>query len=219
MRALDAPSPLHGPVRCGARIAAVEEGPEPSQVTVLLQRLSAGEAGAADELIPLVYQELRGLARRRMADQPAQHTLGTTGLVHEAYLRLAGGSGGPWEGRRHFLRVASRAMRSVLVDHARRKQAEKRGGSRSAEPLDELCALYEERSLDLVALDEALEGLATKDEELARIVELRFFGGLENAEVAEVLGCSTRTVERGWRTARSWLSTRLGPEDEPPRGP
>jgi len=186
-----------------------QENADATQVTLLLQRLSAGEAGAADELIPLVYDELRRLARHRMADQPAEHTLGTTGLVHEAYLRMAG-AGGPWEGKRHFLRVASRAMRSVLVDHARRKQAEKRGGGSRGEPLDELCAAYEERALDLVALDEALTALGAEDEQLARIVELRFFVGLENAEVAEVLGCSTRTVERGWKTARSWLGAALG---------
>lgn len=180
-----------------------------TEVTLLLQRMSDGDPMAARELIPLVYRELHSLARGKMSDQPDEHTLGATALVHEAYLRLAG-AGGRWESRRHFLRIAAKAMRSVLVDHARRKGAEKRGGGMAREPLDDLCAMYEERSVDLIALDDALEELTEKDEQLGRIVELRFFGGLENAQVAEVLDCSTRTVERGWRTARSWLSSSLG---------
>lgn len=179
------------------------------EVTVLLGRLHAGDAAAEDALIPLVYDELYRIARSQMADQPAHHTLGATALVNEAYVRLAGGATA-WESRRHFLRVAARAMRSILVDHARKKHALKRGGPREPLPLDEWCAAYEQRSTDLVELDDALERLARRDEQLARIVELRFFGGLETKDIARVLECSTRTVERGWSTARSWLSGVIG---------
>ena len=179
-------------------------------VTLLLEKVRQGESGAEEELLPLVYGELYRIAQSQMSGQPVGHTLGATGLVHEAYLRLAANEGVEWENRRHFLRVAAKAMRSALVDHARKKQAKKRGGNLRATPLDDLCLQYEERSLDLLALDEALENLAAKDEQLGRIVELRFFGGLENARIAEVLDCSERTVERGWKTARAWLSVALG---------
>lgn len=178
-------------------------------MTQLLGRVGGGDAEAERELLPLVYGELYRIARSEMRDQPIGHTLGATALVNEAYLRLVGKDGDAFENRRHFLRVAAKAMRSALVDHARKKRSQKRGGGWTPTPLDDLCSTYEERSLDLIALDEALEKLALKDEQLARIVDLRFFCGLENARIAEVLGCSSRTVERGWSTARSWLSVAL----------
>ncbi len=187
-----------------------------TDVTQLLGRVKNGETEAEEELLPLVYGELYRIAQAQMRDQPAQHTLGATALVHEAYLRMVGGAGASegWESRRHFLRVAAKAMRSTLVDHARKKRSAKRGGDWKPTPLDELCAQYEDRSVDLVALGEALERLAVEDEQLARIVDLRFFCGLENSRIAEVLGCSSRTVERGWSTARSWLSLALGDDTE-----
>ena len=188
-------------------------GPDPDEthdVTMLLGRVQEGDADAEEALIPLIYGELYRIAKSQMAGQPAGHTLGATGLVHEAYMRMAGQEGQVWESRRHFLRVAAKAMRSALVDHARKKRTQKRGGDSKATPLDDLCLQYEERSLDLLALDEALVNLAKKDEQLAKIVELRFFAGLENARIAEVIGCSDRTVERGWATARAWLSLAMG---------
>ena len=192
-------------------VAPQSPQPDPGEdpITLLLGKVQEGDEAAEQELLPLVYSELYRLAKGQMRDQPQNHTLGATGLVNEAYLRLLGGAGGGWESRRHFLRVAAKAMRSALVDHARRKRSDKRGGKETFTPFDEICAEYEERSLDLLALDEALENLAKKDEELARIVDLKFFAGLENARIAEVLDCSTRTIERGWKTARSWLNLAL----------
>lgn len=183
--------------------------------TLLLQRLSDGDESAAAELLPLVHDELHRLARHHMAGERAEHTLQPTALVHEAWMRLVGGQGTEWEGRQHFLRVASRAMRNVLVDHARARRAERRGGDRGREPFDAAVELYEEGGVDLVALSDALEQLEGVDPELLRIVEMRFFGGLQNREVAEALGTSLRSVERGWATARAWLRGAL---DDPPAG-
>ena len=153
----------------------------------------------------------------QMGDQRIGHTLQATALLNEAYVRLVGDGVSEFADKRHFLKVAAAAMRTVLVDHARRRDSRKRGGGNEREPfeaLESVAAVYEERASDLVALDEALSGLAEVDEQLARIVELRFFGGLENKEVAELLECSTRTVERGWATARAWLQSALDEELE-----
>lgn len=180
-------------------------------VTQLLGRMSRGDVDAADELLPLVEGELRAIAQSLMQDQGAGHTLQTTALVNEAWLRV-GGAGASFEDRDHFLGVAARAMRSVLIDHARKKGAAKRGGGLRRVPLEELDALqvaFEERAADLLTLDDALTELAQVDPQLARFVELRFFGGLENAEVARLSDCSVRTVQRGWITARSWLACYL----------
>jgi RNA polymerase sigma factor (TIGR02999 family) len=178
---------------------------DPGEVTQLLQRMESGDAGAADRLLDALYGELRSLAERFMADQPAKHTLQPTALVNEAWMRIAQPGVHEWEGRTHFVRLAARAMRSVLVDHARAKGADKRGGGRVCTGLDGVLASYEEKSLDVLALNDALERLSAMDEQLARIVELRFFGGLTIAETAPLLGISTPTVERGWRVARLWL--------------
>lgn len=183
------------------------------EATRLLRRLREGDERAADELVPLVYAELHRLARRAMADLPPGHTLQPTALLNEAWVRLTHGGGAGFEDREHFLAVASRAMRSVLVDRARRRGARKRGGGAERLELDRVVAVLEERSADLVALDEALEDLAQLDPELARIVEMRFFGGLKHPAVASVLGVSLRSVERGWSTARAWLHARLAPEE------
>jgi len=177
-------------------------------VTLLLQRMGRGDRGAAEELFGILYDELRRRAAGIMSGQAGQ-TLQPTAVVHEAWLKLGEGD---WESRGHFLGVAAKAMRSVLVDHARARRAEKRSGGGSRVGLDQVLLAYEERALDLVGLDEALGRLEAFDPELARLVELRFFGGLSIAETAEVLGRSTATIERSWRTARSFLRVELGDE-------
>lgn len=179
--------------------------PGPSAATVLLQRMTAGDLGAADDLYALVQEELRRIACAHMRGQANGHTLQATALVHEAWLRLRLPDGTAWEGRDHFLSVASRAMRSVLIDHARRRRAEKRGGQRERTPLDAIVEHHEQRQVDLVALDDALRRLAELDARQARIVELHVFGGLALPEVAGILGTSLTTVERSLRAARAWL--------------
>jgi len=166
--------------------------------TRLLARLSSGDAAAADELLPLLYGQLREIAGRLMSDQRAEHTLQPTALVNEAWLKLAGpAESTDWESHKHFLRVAARAMRSVLVDHARAVKTQK------------LLIEAEERVHDVLAFDEALAQLEALDPELAQVVEMRFFGGLTNEEVGRALGLSTPTVERRWRTARMFLRKSL----------
>lgn len=183
--------------------------------TLLLQRLNDGDVAASEELLKILYNELHGLARRAMAREPEGHTLQTTALLNEAWIRLFDSADKDWEGHSHFLGVAARAMRSVLVDYARRRNADKRcgGGDRVRLDLAEAVASFEKRGTDLVVLDEALEELADVDPVLARIVELRFFGGLKHPEIAKVIGSSLRSVERGWSTARAWLYQRVGGAD------
>lgn len=177
------------------------------QATRLLRRMEAGDDTASEELLSLLYTELREQAARCMGGERVGHTLEPTALVHEAWLRLLAEGDEPrrFDDRGHFVRVAARAMRRVLVDHARGRAAEKRGRDWQPVPLDGVLAGFEERHLDLLALDEALERLAAMDPELARLVELRFFAGLTIAQTAGVLGVSTPTVERQWRVARMWL--------------
>jgi RNA polymerase sigma factor (TIGR02999 family) len=181
------------------------------EATGLVGRLAAGDQRAADDLFPLVYAELHALAEGVMKDRRAGHTLQPTALVSEAYLRLvAAPPQSGWNGRLHFLGVAAKAMRSVLIDHARRKSALRRGGSAERLQLEGLLEAFEERSSDLVALDAALEKLAAQDSELGRLVELRFFGGLTMEDVAAALGTSVPTATRRWRVARMWLQRELG---------
>ncbi|MEZ5976326.1 MAG: sigma-70 family RNA polymerase sigma factor [Planctomycetota bacterium] len=183
----------------------------PQEATRLLARLSAGDESAGEELLPFVYAELRRVAGSCMRSERHEHTLQPTALVHEAYLRLLGSEETPhWQDRQHFIRVAARAMRNVLVDHARRRNAAKRGGAESPVPLDQVVASFEEQSLDVLALHDCLEQLAEADSELAKLVELRFFGGLTIEETARVLDRSPATVERRWKAARMWLRDRLG---------
>ena len=182
--------------------------PENEPVTLLLQKMEEGDAVAAEALYDLVYEDLRGRARRILGGAAGQ-TLAATAVVHEAWLKLAGSRSADWQNRDHFLRVAAKAMRSVVVDHARAKRTDKRGGQAERVRLGEVLQVYEERAIDVLVLNEALERLAAMDGDLARLVELRFFGGLTIAETASVLGVSTPTVERGWRFARSWLRTEL----------
>lgn len=180
-------------------------------ITLLVGRLSSGDEAAAKDLFPLVYEELRRLAGNYMRGERADHTLQSTALVHEAFVRLAGGEAGArCEGREHFFRVAAKAMRGVLVDHARSKNADKRGGGAGERvTLSEAVAELGDGASRLLDVDEALESLAGFDDELARIVELRFFGGLTCEEAARALAMPLRTVERGWRTARAYLQRRL----------
>ncbi|MFG0317023.1 MAG: ECF-type sigma factor [Planctomycetota bacterium JB042] len=187
-----------------------------SEVTELFRRLADGDADAPDALLPLVYDELRRVARRQMAGERADHTLSATALVHEAWLKLApDGSGRTFEGRRHFVAVAARAMRRLLVDHARGRRRERRGGDRLRVTLDagaELAA--DEDPEEILALDEALRRLAEKDPRASRVVELRTFAGLSIDETADALGVSPRTVKREWTLARAWLFREMTDRDD-----
>jgi RNA polymerase sigma factor (TIGR02999 family) len=177
----------------------------PSHVTQLLQRWGAGDARALDDLFPVVYEELRRLARHYMRRERRGHTLETGALVNEAYVRLVGNDHIEWRNRGHFYAVAARTMRRILVDHARTRGYQKRGGNTPRASLDDALHVGAEPPFDLVALDEALTALAAVDPQKSELVELRFFGGLTNEEIAELQGISVSTVERQWRLARAWL--------------
>lgn len=181
--------------------------------TLLLKRIEGGDASAAEELLPLIYGELHQVAQRFMSRENPGHTLQPTALVHEAWMKLVGQTRHAWTGRTHFLAVASHAMRAILVDHARSRRALKRGGHRERVLLEDAVAFYEQRAVDILDLDMAMGRLSGIDPELARVVELRFFGGLTNEDVSKVLGVSTPTIERRWRVARAWLQKAL--EDAP----
>jgi RNA polymerase sigma-70 factor (ECF subfamily) len=176
-----------------------------NQVTVLLARWNQGEAAAREALVPLVYEELRRVARKCLAEQRRDHTLQSTALVHEAYLRLVGRTSVHWQDRVHFFAVAARLMRGILVDHARKHSAAKRGGDAVPLVLDEALVLPKNNEVDLVALDDALTRLAKLDARQSQIVELRFFGGLSIEDVSHLVGISPATVKREWATARLWL--------------
>jgi RNA polymerase sigma-70 factor (ECF subfamily) len=180
-----------------------------SQITELLIQWSEGNAAARDELIPLVYGELRRLARQCLARQRRNHTLQSTALVHEAYLRLVDCDSVHWQSRAQFFALAAQLMRRILVDHARACNAAKRKGSGLTLTLDHAAALPKKAEIDLVALDSALKGLAELDTRQAQIVELRFFGGLSIEDSSHVLGVSPATVKREWATARAWLCQEL----------
>jgi RNA polymerase sigma factor (TIGR02999 family) len=187
------------------------------QVTQILERARAGDPEAAEAAMRLLFDELRAIAAERMGRAGKAHTLQPTALVNEAYLRLVR-STQPWESRAHFLAFAARAMRSVLVDHERRKRALRRGGDRRREVFDEAVAWFETHQLDLLALDEALGRLATVNPRAAQVVELKYFGGLPHDRVARVLGISERSVERTWALARGWLHRALSGESGPVHG-
>jgi len=183
-----------------------------SQVTGLLVAVQRGDAAAVNQLIPVVYEELRRLAKRHMARQRKGHTLQTADLVSEAYLKLVNVKEAGWKDRIHFFAVASRAMRSVLVDYARRRGYAKRGGNPIKVSLSEADQAAEEKSAEVIAIDEALGRLAALDPRKSRVVELRYFGGLTVEESAELLGVSSKTIDREWRWARAWLHRELGEE-------
>lgn len=183
--------------------------PSPHEVTHLLDDWSRGDRAAFEKLMPLVYGELHRLAKRYMAREHPGHTLQTTALIHEAYLKLADRPDKRWQNRAHFFGVAAQAMRLILVDYARAQHRAKRGGEVAFTSLDEAPPVSPERSAEVVALDEALTALAAIDQRKSRVVELRFFGGLTEEEAAEVLGVSPETVKRDWRSAKLWLLREL----------
>jgi RNA polymerase sigma factor (TIGR02999 family) len=180
-------------------------------ITGLLLQLEPGDDAAADRLYRAVYATLHEMAARAMSGERDDHTLQPTALVHEAYLKLVEGSRATWRNRAHFLAVAARAMRQILVDHARRHRAAKRGLGRKL-TLDEALVGAEAAVLDVVALDEALTRLAAQEPRCARVVELRFFGGLDVEQTAEALSVSPATVKRDWQFAKAWLGRELRPE-------
>jgi RNA polymerase sigma factor (TIGR02999 family) len=181
-------------------------------VTSLLVASSKGDQEALNQLLPLVYDELRRLADRYLHRERADHTLQPTALVHEAYLRLID-QRVSWANRAHFFGVAAEMMRRILIDHARSRQAVKRGSAGIKLSLDDVLEITEEKAADLIALDEALKALAEFDAQKARIVELRFFGGLSIEETASVLGLGTATITRQWRLAKAWLYHELSKDD------
>lgn len=179
---------------------------DPDLANQLLDRIRAGDSAATDELAPLLYGALHRIASEWMGSQPGDHTLQPTALVNEAWLRLFPREVAQrFEDRGHFLKAAACAMRSVLVDHARAKRSQKRGENQKPLPLDAALEVFEEQSLDVVALSDAIDRLESYQPELAKVVELRFFGGLTIQETAEALGVSTQTIDRRWRVARLWL--------------
>jgi RNA polymerase sigma factor (TIGR02999 family) len=186
-----------------------EPSVSPHRVTQLLQQWSHGDDSALADLTPLVYEELRRLAHHYMEAQRPNHTLQTTALVNEAYLRLADQTNPNWQSRAHFFAVAARAMHQILVSYARRDRAQKRGGGALKVELDEAAIVSPEQSKEIVDLHEALERLAALDSRKAQVVELKYFGGLNYDEMAEVLKVARITVRRDWEFARLWLYTEL----------
>ncbi len=176
-----------------------------AEVTKLLFDWRAGDAAALERLIPLVHAELRRIAHRFMRKERAGHSLQTSALVNEAYLRLIDAKNVDWQNRAHFFAISASLMRRILVDSARERQARKRGGGVRQVTLDEALVAGEDKLTDLVAVDEALSALAEVDERKSRVVELRFFGGLNESEIAEALQVSPETVRRDWRLAKAWL--------------
>jgi RNA polymerase sigma factor (TIGR02999 family) len=184
-----------------------------SQVSKLLVNWRRGDQGAREALIPLVYNELRRLARLHLRRERPDHTLQSAALVHEAYLRLIRQDQPQWQNRAHFFGVAAQLMRHILVDHARNRAAAKRGAGAPRLSLDEEVALPQVRDVDLLTLDDALNQLAALDLQQSRVVELRFFGGLSIEETSVVLGISPATVKREWATARAWLQREMKHKD------
>jgi RNA polymerase sigma-70 factor (ECF subfamily) len=186
-----------------------EPSVSPHRVTQLLEHWSHGDDAALAELTPLVYEDLRCLAHRHMGGERPDHTLQTTALVNEAYLRLADQTNPSWQNRAHFFALAARAMRQILVNYAKSYRAQKRGGGALKVDLDEAALVSLEQSKEIVDLHDALERLATLDSRKARVVELKYFGGLNHDEIAEVLKISTVTVRRDWMFAKTWLYDEL----------
>ncbi len=195
--------------------AEVSDGSLTVEVASSHVRAPTSDMPSLDELLPKVYAELQQLARRRLRDERAGHTLDTTALVHEAYLRLKPLDEGQWRDRAHFFALASKVMRNVLVDYARRRSADKRGGAQTSITLDPDRHAIEPRLPEFLAVNDALDQLAALDPRLVQVVECRFFGGLSGPETAEALGTSLRTVERDWTRARAYLQELLSEGREP----
>jgi len=193
-----------------------ESRPSPGAVTQMLAKVGAGNQAAFDELFPLVYSELRRIAAREMRHEKPGRTLQTTALVHETYLRLLKDASLSFESRAHFLGIAARAMREILIEHARARSARKRGGGAVRLTLDDARLPMAAASIDVLALDEALQRLARLDERHARVVELRYFGGMSIEETAVALNLSPATVKRAWTLARAWLFRELTGSASPP---
>ena len=181
------------------------QDPAPTGVTELLVNWNNGDKAALDEMLPLVYQELRRIAVNRLRHEAPNHTLQPTALVNEAYLRLIDQKNVNWQNRAQFFGLAAEMMRRILVNHAHHRQAAKRGGGALRVSLEVAVNSFEQKDVNLVALDEALKNLATIDPRQCKIVEMKFFGGLTVAEIAEVLQLSSDTIERDWKMARAWL--------------
>ena len=176
-----------------------------ADVTQILNAIEQGDARATDKLLPLVYEELRLLAARKLSREPSGQTLQATALVHEAYIRLVGEEVQDWKSRHHFFRAAAEAMRRIIIDNARRKKRLKHGGDHKRIELADDCLAVEAPPDDLIALDEALVKLSEEDETKTEVVKLRYFAGLSTEQTAEILGVSARTVKRYWAYARAWL--------------
>lgn len=191
-----------------------------ADITILLNQVADGDRAATDALIPLVYDELRELAEAHLRGERAEHTLQATALAHEAYIRLVGERDVTWENRAHFFGAAAQAIRRILVDHARARAAQKRGGGKRLS-LDETptitCGLGGERDEDVLALNEALDQLAALDARKARLVVLRYFGGVRVEDAAQLLGISVRTAMRDWEFSRAWLAQQIADSDDLPR--
>jgi RNA polymerase sigma-70 factor, ECF subfamily len=180
-----------------------------NDVTVLLAQVRAGNQQAAEQLIPLIYNELRRIAGAYLRRERPGQTLQATALVHEAYLRLANGQEGPWQNRAHFFAIAANTMRRILVDHARRRLASKRGGGARKVELDDSVLIGKDKLEDVIAVDEALKRLEKLDPRLSQLVELRYFTGLDVEDAAEAMGISTMKLKREWRSAKAWLNQEL----------
>jgi len=187
-----------------------------SDVTQILNAIERGDAKAADELLPLVYEELRLLAARKMSQERPGQTLQATALVHEAYIRLLGAEVQNWSGRTHFFAAAAEAMRRILIENARRKQRYKHGADRHRVDLDDSEITIEGPSTDLIALDEALTKLAEEEPAVAELVKMRYFAGLTLEQSAAILGVSRRTADRYWAYARAWLYQEITKTEKPP---
>lgn len=191
-------------------------GQSAADITRLLRAASSGQRGDLDALLTAIYDDLRRLAASHMQGERRDHTLDATAVVHEAFVRLVDQRNTDWNDRLRFFAIASRIIRRVLIDHARAKQADKRGGDRTRLRIDDHDPGVPAREVDLIALDEALEELASLDEMQARVVELRYFAGCSVDETASLLGSSPRSVDRAWKAAKAWLFLRLAGDDGPP---